>query len=74
MTFVASDLAIRTYTVAKQMGRPLPRFSDDPVIDYLVAEAVMLRGLSNEAEQAKKNTLDEWKHRPLGSGTPGASM
>ena len=43
MTFVASDLAVQMYYLAKHFGRPLPRFSDDDVLDQterLIAEVL----------------------------------
>ena len=62
------------YLLAKHMGRPLPRFSDDDFIDYVVAEAVMLRGINHEKQQVKQKEISDWKRRPLGSGTPARSM
>jgi hypothetical protein len=74
---VASNLAIRIARVSKEAGRPLPRFSDDDVIDYQVAEAVTMRRLQSDAEiqreAAEKRKLDEWRKGKPGSGLPGGS-
>lgn len=56
------------------MGEPLPRFSDDDVVDLIVKEAVMLKGLEHEAERQKEAKMREWRKAPVGSGTPGFSM
>jgi hypothetical protein len=71
---VGSSAALRVYALSKQMGEPLPQFSDDDVVDFMVKEAVMAHGLAHEAEQEKKRQKEEWKRRPVGSGTPGSTM
>lgn len=47
--------------VFKESGRPLPKFSDDDVIDYMVIEALVVKeGKEIEnAEKARKRA--EWK-------------
>lgn len=45
-------------TVYKEAGRPLPSFSDDDVLDFVVTEAVILKNMehrSEQQEQAKAN-------------------
>jgi hypothetical protein len=39
------------WRVHKDAGRPWPKFSDDPVVDYMVMEAVYLR-VQKEDENA----------------------
>lgn len=67
MTFVASDLALRLYNMHKN-GVPLPTFSEDDVVNYVVTEAVILRGLQDEKERAERQEREEWKRRPVGEG------
>lgn len=74
VTFAASDLPLRLYTLSKQMGVPLPEFSRDEVTNFMVTEFVMLKGLQHEADMAKKQRREEWKRRPVGSGTPEMTM
>lgn len=74
MNFAVSDLPLRLYTLHKQMNLPLPQFSEDDVTNFMVTEFVMLKGLQHEAELAKKQRREEWKRRPVGSGTPGVTM
>lgn len=64
---MASDLALRLYTVATELGEALPRFSRDDVLDFQIREALVLRGLKHKAEQAKKREREQWKSRPVGS-------
>jgi hypothetical protein len=51
--------------VFKEAGRPLPRFSDDDVIDYLVTEAAVFKAAEVEAAENKKaekeRARSEWK-------------
>jgi hypothetical protein len=52
--FVASTAATRMWRVYKESGRPMPRFSEDDVIDYMVLEAVMLKARHEDAEAQKE--------------------
>ena len=54
--------------LAEKTGRGLPEFSDDPVTDYLVAEAVMVKASEQEKEAQKKQKREEWRqgHREMG--------
>lgn len=45
----------------KEAGRPWPQLSEDPVIDYMVMEAVALRVREEDEEAEKKRKRDEWK-------------
>lgn len=52
----------------------MPRFSDDDVIDFQVAEAVTLRRLQSDAsvveQQRQKQRVEEWRKQKPGSGPP----
>lgn len=78
MTFVGSDLALRVYAGSKESGKPMPRFSDDDVIDFMVTEAVILRSLEHQEEMReaaeKKQRMAEWKRGAPGSGMPALNM
>lgn len=52
------------------MGVPLPTFSEDDVVNFMVQEAVMARGLRAQKEQKDAAALRDWKRAPLGSGPP----
>lgn len=56
----------------ERAGRPLPTFSEDEVVDYFVAEAVVLKAAAQEAEEQKQREREEWRkgHRALGK-SPG---
>lgn len=41
--FVGSSLSTRLVETYKAAGRPLPKFSKDDVLDYLVMEAVVAK-------------------------------
>lgn len=53
---MASTLASRIYWVHKEAGKPLPRFSRDDYLDYLVTEALVARG---EADRQRAEDQDE---------------
>lgn len=62
--FVVSPLATRLYWVSKETGTPMPRFSDDDVMDYMVREAVVMkaqhdRTAAEEAQKSPKQKLAE---------------
>lgn len=59
--FVNSPDAMRIWQVNKAAGRPLPTFSDDDVIDYMVMEAIALKVAKKEKEEAKKREIEDWK-------------
>jgi hypothetical protein len=54
--------------VCKGLGRPLPRFSEDDVLDYMISESLACKLWEAEEKAAKKRERDAWKKRPLGSG------
>lgn len=47
--------------MAERTGRPLPTFSDDPVTDYLVAEAVLVK--SGEQQKAEEEAREKANFR-----------
>jgi hypothetical protein len=49
------------WRVHRDAGRPWPTISDDPVIDYMVMEAVALRVREEDRAAEKKRERDEWK-------------
>ena len=61
VSFVASEAGLRFYRVYKESGRPLPKFSDDDVIDYMVLEALTIKAWQAEEEARKKQKNKEWR-------------
>ena len=58
---MASTASSRLWRVYKEAGRPIPAFSDDDVIDYMVTEAICIK-VANEDKQAEKEAkLKNWK-------------
>lgn len=54
MNFVQSKTCERLWAAAKETGRPIPRLSDDPVLDFMVMEAISVKmGRLREEENAK---------------------
>lgn len=49
------------WRVHRDAGRPWPTLSDDPVIDYMLMEAVALKVREEDAAAEKKRQRDEWK-------------
>lgn len=45
----------------KAANRPWPVISQDPVIDYMIMEAVLMKVRKQEADQQKKVEREEWK-------------
>jgi hypothetical protein len=70
---VGSSLPRRLFETCKAAGRPLPRFSDDDVLDYIVAEAVVAKSgveMQKESEQQQKQKeAAEWR-RGKGDSRP----
>lgn len=59
------------YTVAQASRTPLPTFSEDDVLDYMVKEAIVFRARDQEKQVAEEAKRNEWKQRPVGSGSHG---
>lgn len=51
------------WRVCREAGRPWPVLSDDPVIDYMVMEAVMLKVRKQDDEARKANERNDWKKK-----------
>lgn len=49
------------WRVHKEAGRPWPTLSPDPVLDYMVMEAVYLRVKKREQEERKAAEREQWK-------------
>lgn len=67
---MASPEAIRYWTVYKAAGRPMPRWSDDDVIDFRVTEAILYAANAQDEEDQVKQEQRNWRDQPVGSGTP----
>lgn len=54
----------------KESGRPFPEFSPDEVVDYMVAEAVVLKAQEARKEEEKKREREEFRksHRNMTRG------
>lgn len=66
---MASETALRLWTTCHHAKMPLPTFSQDDFLNYCVVEALSLRARMREAEEQKKAQREEWKRKPLGSGS-----
>jgi hypothetical protein len=60
---VSSGSSVRLWRVCKEAGRPWPTVSDDPVLDYMVMEAVYLKVRKEDEKAAKAAEREEWKKR-----------
>lgn len=49
------------WRVCREAGRPWPILSDDPVIDYMVMEAVCLKVREQERAEAKAQERANWQ-------------
>lgn len=47
--------------VFKEAGRPLPPLSDDPVIDYMVVEALVIKADRERRDAEKDAQRKQWK-------------
>lgn len=54
------------YRVFKEAGRPMPQFSSDDVIDYMVLEAVVIKARKEEEKAQKAAKINEWKKESSG--------
>lgn len=53
MSIVESPASLRLLRVYREAGRPLPRFSEDEVVDFCVTESLLV------AEQEAKERMQE---------------
>lgn len=49
------------WRICKEAGRPWPVLSEDPVIDYMIMEAVALRVHAQDEAERKDRERKEWK-------------
>ncbi len=49
------------WRVLRAANRPWPVLSDDPVIDYMVMEAVFLKAQAEEQQAEKDRQIADWK-------------
>jgi hypothetical protein len=52
---------MRVYRLNQELGQPMPQFSNDDVLQFMVTEAVLLRGLQARKEESKKRQKEDWK-------------
>lgn len=52
---------MRLLRVSRRAGRPLPKFSDDDVLDFMVAEAIVIKDAQEEKKERKEAERAEWK-------------
>jgi hypothetical protein len=55
---VASSLSTRLVRVYRESGLPLPKFSDDDVLDYMVKEAIIIKNSHDEKKEREKAEND----------------
>jgi len=55
------------WRVASAAGRPFPVLDDDPVIDYMIIEAVSLKVAKEDEEAQKAHERREWRKEKRGS-------
>lgn len=53
--FVSSPASTRIFRTLKEAGRPMPEFSEDPVVDFAVLEAVVTKAVLEDREATKEN-------------------
>lgn len=58
---MATKASTRFWRTHKAAGRPIPRFCDDDVTDYMVMEAIMLKVQKEDADARKQQERDQWK-------------
>lgn len=58
---MASTASTRFWRVHKAANRPIPRLSDDDVIDFMVLEAIALKVAKEEDDARKKAEKENWK-------------
>jgi hypothetical protein len=52
---------MRIWTTCKEAGRPFPVLDEDDVIDFQIAEAVVVKVAKEREEQQKKQERKEWR-------------
>lgn len=56
-----STASTRFWRVHRAAGRPIPTLSDDPVIDFMVLEAIHLKVQAEAQEAEKVKEIKDWK-------------
>jgi hypothetical protein len=56
-------MCMRMATVYRAAKRPLPKFSDDDVVDYLVTEAVTFKVAEERKKQEEDARRREWQKK-----------
>lgn len=51
------------WRICKEAGRPWPVLSEDPVIDYMIMEAVALRVHAEDEKERKDKERKDWKKK-----------
>lgn len=54
-------MATRMFWVAQETNSPMPKFSDDEVVDYMVREAIVTRVGHERQEKEKENKRLDWR-------------
>jgi hypothetical protein len=49
------------WRTCKEAGRPWPVLDDDPLIDYMIMEAVAVKAAKEEAKAQKEEEQKAWK-------------
>lgn len=65
---------MRLWQTYREAGRPIPTFSDDDVLDYMVVEALMVKMADEKRKEQDKQKRDQWRkgHRefnPMGEAS-----
>lgn len=60
---MGSFLSTRLVRVYKEAGRPLPKFSDDDVLDYMVTEAIIAKNLEEERKAQDKAEVERERQK-----------
>lgn len=57
---MGSTASTRLWRVCKAAGRPWPQISEDPVIDYMIMEAVALRVQMEDSDALEEQKRKDW--------------
>lgn len=58
--FVDSTVASRVYWAHKESRRPMPQFSEDDVLDFMVLEALTSRAAVEQRDAEKQQERKRW--------------
>ena len=58
---MASTASTRFWRVYSEAGRPIPRLSDDDVLDYMTLEALVVKMRGEEKEAEKEAKRNQWR-------------